>query len=271
MFSRFGAWSAVALLAAVVLVGCGKTTSTQESPPTVTQVNVSYVIPTAGPATPTSAAAEIVATTQPAGGGAQALKVDLEDIKFSTSTLAAPTNTPVTIHITNAGGIVHNFNIDELKIHSGDVQPGASTDVVVNAPAGSYTYYCNIPGHEAAGMKGTLTVAAGAAGGGGASTPPAATSPAPAGAAPLKVDLEDIKFSTNTLAAPANTATTIHITNAGAIVHNFNIDELKINSGDVQPGASIDVVVNAPAGSYTYYCNIPGHEAAGMKGTLSVK
>ena len=33
-----------------------------------------------------------------------------------------------------------------------------TTDVTVSAPAGIYEFYCNLPGHKAAGMVGTLTV-----------------------------------------------------------------------------------------------------------------
>ena len=36
--------------------------------------------------------------------------------------------------------------------------PGETTNVTVNAPAGTYQFYCNLPGHRAAGMFGTLTV-----------------------------------------------------------------------------------------------------------------
>jgi len=281
-----------------------------------------YPTPGPGPVTVTPAAAAAT-TPAPAGGatGAAApINLDLEDIKFSTNSLQITANSDATIHVTNKGGIVHNFNIDELNIHSGDVASGASVDVKINAAAGSYTYYCNIPGHEAAGMKGTLTVAAGPPAGS-ASPPAGAASPAAGSASPaagaasptagiaspaagsasptagiaspaagsaspsagaaspaagvagasVSLMLEDIKFSTNTLQIPTNTDAVIHITNSGATVHNFSIDELKINTGDVMPGASIDVKINAPAGSYTYYCNVPAHRAAGMQGTLTVK
>ena len=73
------------------------------------------------------------------------------------------------------------------------------------------------------------------------------------------------------MAIPANTDVVIHITNTGASMHNFSIDALKIDVGTVAPGASVDVKINAPAGTYTYYCKVPGHAAAGMKGTLTVK
>ena len=124
-------------------------------------------------------------------------------------------------------------------------------------------------------MKGTLTVSATAAAqpaNGGAAPAAGTTSEAGAGgAAPLSLDLEDIKFSKDALEIPANVETTIHLTNTGATAHDFSIDELKISTGDIAPGASVDVKINAPAGTYTYYCNVPGHEAAGMKGTLTVK
>ena len=64
----------------------------------------------------------------------------------------------MTVTLENTGASVHNFNIDELNIHSGDIQPGQSTTVTINAAAGSYQYYCSIPGHKEAGMVGTLTV-----------------------------------------------------------------------------------------------------------------
>jgi uncharacterized cupredoxin-like copper-binding protein len=291
MLNRFGAWSAVALLAALVLVGCGKTTKKDENPPTVTMVNVTYVVPTAGPATPTAApAAGGSATTaaQPPAGGAQVVNLDMEDIKFSTTAFEIPANTDVTVHITNKGATAHDFSIDALNISTGDVAPGASVDVKINAKPGDYVYYCNVPGHEAAGMKGTMTVKEGA----GAATSPAAASPA-AGAGPAAspaapsgpaaaqppaggaqtVDLKmvDIAFDPKTLEIPANTDSVVHITNTGATAHDFSIDALKISTGDVAPGATIDVKINAPAGTYKYYCNVPGHEAAGMVGELTVK
>ena len=441
MRGRFGAWFAVALLSAVVLVGCGKETKKEKNPPTVTQVPVTFVAPTTGPSTPTAAtggateaatqpasggqaqavtvemvdiafkpteftipantdvtvtlkntgatthdfsvtdhnnpgvknlnisvsvdagqtktvtinapagdyyfycnvpgheaagmhgimhvkegastggaaegasspsaegasspaaaaspvaaspeasvaaSAEASAVASPASGGlAQTINLDMEDIKFSKDALTIPANTDVTIHLTNTGVTDHDFSIDALKISTGPVAPGKSVDVKINAPAGTYTYYCNIPGHEAAGMKGTLTVTESASAAPGAASPAAAeASPAaspvaspvastvasPAAAAKtIEVDMEDIKFSTDTLEIPANTDVTIHLVNKGATDHDFSIDALKISTGNVAPGASVDVKINAPAGTYTYYCNIPGHEAAGMKGTLTVK
>jgi uncharacterized cupredoxin-like copper-binding protein len=58
--------------------------------------------------------------------------------------------------------------------------------------------------------------------------------------------------------------------NTGKIQHNFSIDDLHI-SVMVDPGATKEVTINAPAGDYTYYCNVDAHREAGMVGTLTVK
>lgn len=65
---------------------------------------------------------------------------------------------------------------------------------------------------------------------------------------------------------------TFALDNQGAIVHNVVIEEL----GDqlvveAQGGETAVGDVSLDAGSYTYYCSIPGHREAGMEGTLEVQ
>jgi plastocyanin len=80
----------------------------------------------------------------------------------------------------------------------------------------------------------------------------------------------DIAFEPNQLSLPADTVTPVSLANQGAALHNFSIDELGI-SVDVEAGASGQVDINAPAGTYTFYCNVPGHREAGMEGMLTVE
>jgi mono/diheme cytochrome c family protein len=40
---------------------------------------------------------------------------------------------------------------------------------------------------------------------------------------------------------------------------------------EVSGGKTSQISANLKAGSYTFYCSVPGHEQAGMKGTLTVK
>lgn len=82
----------------------------------------------------------------------------LVDIAFDPKSLTIPANTPTVLTLVNRGTAVHNFTIDALGVRSGDLQPGESTTVTINALAGAYAYFCSIPGHRAAGMTGTLTV-----------------------------------------------------------------------------------------------------------------
>jgi heme/copper-type cytochrome/quinol oxidase subunit 2 len=233
-----------------------------------------------------TAAASATAAAQPTqppaqgGGGAQqpppaaSAHIDLVDIRFEPPELTIPANTDVTVTLTNKGATVHTFDIDQLNIHTGDIAPGATTEVKINAPAGDYQYYCAIPGHKEGGMVGTLHVVEGGGapagqGGGEQQAPPPGNGGGQAQA--QEVDLVDIAFQPNTLTIPANTPVTINIVNKGAATHTFDIDALGINTGEVAPGASTTVTINAAPGQYEYYCAIPGHKQAGMVGTLTVQ
>lgn len=111
-----------------------------------------------------------------------------------------------------------------------------------------------------------------------ATTAPATTAPAttaPAGAT-VKVDADPngaLAFVQKTLTAPAG-ADTFVFTDASTLPHNFAI---KGNGVDTPPtdtvsgGQSAQLKVTLQPGTYTYYCEIPGHEAGGMKGTLTVQ
>ena len=48
----------------------------------------------------------------------------------------------------------------------------------------------------------------------------------------------------------------------------MTFEEIDVKTGYLNPGESITLTVNLPAGSYTFFCTIPGHRPAGMVGTL---
>ena len=71
----------------------------------------------------------------------------------------------VTVVMKNASSVQHNIAIQQGTGASGPVlgagpivSNGATSTVKVNLKAGTYTYFCQVPGHRAAGMLGTLTV-----------------------------------------------------------------------------------------------------------------
>lgn len=78
----------------------------------------------------------------------------------------------------------------------------------------------------------------------------------------------DLDFADAPATAPAGEAT-IAIDNQGAIVHDVTIDELGIHVGAGGGEVAQETVALEP-GTYTYYCSVPGHRAAGMEGTIEV-
>lgn len=100
-------------------------------------------------ATPAAAAA--------GGTAAQAQTVTMVDVAFQPPALTIPAGQDVPVSLLNTGAALHTFVIDELKIKV-EVPAGESGSVTINAPAGTYKYYCDVPGHAQAGMVGTLTV-----------------------------------------------------------------------------------------------------------------
>ncbi len=121
-------------------------------------------------ATPPAGAGEGIATTPEAGaspsagaapaGAAAPLTVEMgkpAEFAFNPSQFTIPADTEVTVALPNLGQAVHNFSIPELGI-SVTAQAGETGQATINAPAGTYDVVCNIPGHSAAGMVGTLTL-----------------------------------------------------------------------------------------------------------------
>jgi uncharacterized cupredoxin-like copper-binding protein len=93
----------------------------------------------------------------PAAGGTS-LQLSAIDINWDPKTLTLPADTDVDIVITNNGMLPHDFAVDELSIMTEEIPSGGEITVTINAPAGTYEYYCAVPGHKEAGMVGTLTV-----------------------------------------------------------------------------------------------------------------
>jgi len=104
-----------------------------------------------------SSAAEATPAAASGSDAATETTVEMVDIAFNPSSLTIPADTDVTVSLPNTGAALHNFSIDELGIDV-DVAAGDTGSATINAPAGDYEFYCNVPGHKEAGMLGTLTV-----------------------------------------------------------------------------------------------------------------
>jgi plastocyanin len=64
--------------------------------------------------------------------------------------------------VTNAGPTIHNVTIRDASgtvvAATKDLRAGQSEALSFDIPAGTYTLYCSLPGHESLGIKGTLIV-----------------------------------------------------------------------------------------------------------------
>ena len=75
--------------------------------------------------------------------------------RLSTKTVARPGR--VTFVFRNVGHVLHDFKINGIRTPL--ISPGKTARLVVTfKKKGKYAYLCTVPGHAAAGMRGTLTV-----------------------------------------------------------------------------------------------------------------
>lgn len=139
--------AALATVGVLALAACGSNSSSSAS-------------------TTTAATTAAAPTTTAAAAGGKASTVTLAAdptgaLKFDKTTLTAPAGT-VTVVMDNpsSSGVPHGIAVEGNGVDQDGktVQPGGkSTDTLTLKP-GTYTFYCPVPGHEDAGMKGTLVV-----------------------------------------------------------------------------------------------------------------
>lgn len=89
------------------------------------------------------------------GGGAASVDVAMSEFAFDPSDIKVAENGKIVL--TNNGQMEHDFSVEGLT--SDLIKPGASGELELKGVApGEYKFICTVAGHEAAGMKGTITV-----------------------------------------------------------------------------------------------------------------
>jgi plastocyanin len=88
--------------------------------------------------------------------GSQQLTLQAAGAAFSATSLAASPGR-VTVSLANHDLFWHTFTIESIGVNL-DVPVGGTRSVTFTATPGTYKFTCTVPGHEAAGMRGTLTV-----------------------------------------------------------------------------------------------------------------
>jgi plastocyanin len=137
----------LAAVASLALVACGGSSSSTSTPTT------------------TAASSGGGGGSSSGGGGASSsvsLAADPSQIAYDTTSLSAKAGN-VTIDFNNPNSALgHDVCVQDpngTKLGCSQVVTGGKTTLdLSNLKSGSYTFYCSVDSHEAAGMKGTLTV-----------------------------------------------------------------------------------------------------------------
>lgn len=98
------------------------------------------------------------AYVEPAGEPVASVTVDSGNFFFKPDDITVPSGV-VSFTMKNTQSGIHTFVIRGVGWFMLEVSGSGDSDTKkVELKPGTYTFYCNIPGHEQAGMKGKLTV-----------------------------------------------------------------------------------------------------------------
>jgi plastocyanin len=141
--------SAVVVAGLLALAGCGSSSNTTSSSTSSTA------------ATTTSTPATTTASSSTSSASTLALEANSEgQLAYNTKTLSANAG-KVTIDFTNQAPLAHNVTVEAAGGKILGATPtfqGGSKTLTLQLAAGTYKYFCSVPGHRQAGMEGTLTV-----------------------------------------------------------------------------------------------------------------
>ncbi|MBV8394764.1 MAG: hypothetical protein JO064_00710, partial [Actinobacteria bacterium] len=205
----------------------------------------------------------------------------------------------VVFKVTNRGKVPHTFEVctsvtTSVKANAckgkvtTSLKPGHSQSLTVKfTKKGKYEFLCTVPGHAQLGMKGLIGV--------GVAAPPApkptttvvtstttttattttTTATTTTAAKPctnpqtttFTANMFDFGFSGVPASAPCGTLVVTE-TNTGQADHNIDFNGQA--GGIISPGQSQTFKVNLTPGSYSYICDVPGHDGLGMHGQITI-
>lgn len=94
------------------------------------------------------------------------------------------------------------------------------------------------------------------------SEPPAAT---------LHISAQALKFTPADFELQAGTATAVFLTNGDPLPHSFDVDALAVHVAMPAKATVVALIKVHTSGPVAYYCAVPGHQNAGMAGTITVR
>ena len=163
----------------LLLARCASPAPRLDLPPAGGQPRCAAASGVAPPASPAASGARASSgsperTPRPAASGAAghraapppspalALQIEAFDLRFKPKDLTVEAAGTYTIEFKNTGAIAHDITPDGGETHTAQAGETVIFDVVV--PDGGLPFICSVPGHAAAGMTGTISVAGSTAG-----------------------------------------------------------------------------------------------------------
>lgn len=87
----------------------------------------------------------------------------------------------------------------------------------------------------------------------------------------ISVSGREFTLDPSELRATADAAFTVEFANKGTIEHDFTIEGKESDKVVAAAGSKASGTFTLAAGTYKVFCSVPGHEVAGMVGTLTVE
>lgn len=96
---------------------------------------------------------------EPTGAATETLKIDAGNFYFDPENPTMPADAVVNLEIDGVEGL-HTLVFDDGKVPGFQLEAasGDQDSKKIELKPGKYVFYCDIPGHRAQGMEGTLTV-----------------------------------------------------------------------------------------------------------------
>jgi cupredoxin-like protein len=105
-----------------------------------------------------SPSASGIATSPPDPGPGRVIRVSTPGLRYEPAVLVLPVDEPVILELVNDDDELHALTVDALSLQM-TAGPGETVRLPFEAPQrGSFTMYCSISGHRAAGHTGRIRV-----------------------------------------------------------------------------------------------------------------
>ena len=87
------------------------------------------------------------------------VEITATEFEFQPSKIQVEQGETIRLQLVNQGRLSHNLHLRGIDEHTKTIQSGATDTIEFTArESGTVEFFCNVPGHEQAGMTGSIVV-----------------------------------------------------------------------------------------------------------------